>query len=210
MSVCRARDYSAPVNFISAGLKKGAAEEADSEDSDAEEKPAKQEDFPKDLGPKKLKTVGLLGQSPGGTPWRSQCSGFLHREKPGEHLCMCCPLGPAVPFLLRVTDVVVVQMLLFTMQCSCRLELPPLGCSVFLSHPNSSLLLCRVVILSPARKALQEEPSPSWTLAAGRDTRKGSGRSCCRRWAMSLGVAWERMHRVSVVEGRLVLPASSL
>ncbi|XP_021078206.1 tuftelin-interacting protein 11 [Mus pahari] len=54
----RARDYSAPVNFISAGLKKGAAEEADSEDSDAEEKPVKQEDFPKDLGPKKLKTGG--------------------------------------------------------------------------------------------------------------------------------------------------------
>ena len=47
MCVCRARDYSAPVNFISAGLKKGAAEEADSEDSDAEEKPVKQEDFPK-------------------------------------------------------------------------------------------------------------------------------------------------------------------
>nr|BAE28260.1 unnamed protein product [Mus musculus] len=54
----RARDYSAPVNFISAGLKKGAAEEADSEDSDAEEKPVKQEDFQKDLGPKKLKTGG--------------------------------------------------------------------------------------------------------------------------------------------------------
>lgn len=54
----RARDYSAPVNFISAGLKKGAAEEADSEDSDADEKPVKQEDFPKDLGPKKLKTGG--------------------------------------------------------------------------------------------------------------------------------------------------------
>ncbi|CAH6778721.1 tuftelin-interacting protein 11 [Phodopus roborovskii] len=54
----RARDYSAPVNFISAGLKKGAAEEADSDDSDDDEKPAKQEDFPKDLGPKKLKTGG--------------------------------------------------------------------------------------------------------------------------------------------------------
>ncbi|OBS75135.1 hypothetical protein A6R68_14335, partial [Neotoma lepida] len=53
-----ARDYSAPVNFISAGLKKGAAEEVDSEDSDDDEKPAKQEDFPKDLGPKKLKTGG--------------------------------------------------------------------------------------------------------------------------------------------------------
>lgn len=54
---CRARDYSAPVNFISAGLKKGAAEEAELEDSDDEEKPAPQEDFPKDFGPKKLKTV---------------------------------------------------------------------------------------------------------------------------------------------------------
>ncbi|KAL6067657.1 hypothetical protein STEG23_031461 [Scotinomys teguina] len=54
----RARDYSAPVNFISAGLKKGAAEEVDSEDSDDNEKPTKQEDFPKDLGPKKLKTGG--------------------------------------------------------------------------------------------------------------------------------------------------------
>lgn len=59
MSVCRARDYSAPVSFISAGLKKGAAEEGDSDDSDDDEKPAKQEDFPKDLGPKKLKTVGF-------------------------------------------------------------------------------------------------------------------------------------------------------
>lgn len=56
---CRARDYSAPVNFISAGLKKGAAEEAELEDSDDEEKPVKQDDFPKDYGPKKLKTVHL-------------------------------------------------------------------------------------------------------------------------------------------------------
>ncbi|KAI5929862.1 Tuftelin-interacting protein 11 [Manis javanica] len=54
----RARDYSAPVNFISAGLKKGAAEEAELEDSDDEEKPVKQDDFPKDFGPKKLKTGG--------------------------------------------------------------------------------------------------------------------------------------------------------
>lgn len=53
----RARDYSAPVNFISAGLKKGAAEGADLDDSDDEEKPAKQDEFPKDFGPKKLKTV---------------------------------------------------------------------------------------------------------------------------------------------------------
>ncbi|XP_012869860.1 PREDICTED: tuftelin-interacting protein 11 [Dipodomys ordii] len=54
----RARDYSAPVNFISAGLKKGAAEEVELEDSDEEEKPVRQEDFPKDFGPKKLKTGG--------------------------------------------------------------------------------------------------------------------------------------------------------
>ncbi|XP_008576508.1 PREDICTED: tuftelin-interacting protein 11 [Galeopterus variegatus] len=55
----RARDYSAPVNFISAGLKKGAAEEVELEDSDDEEKPVvKQDDFPKDFGPKKLKTGG--------------------------------------------------------------------------------------------------------------------------------------------------------
>ncbi|XP_070936416.1 tuftelin-interacting protein 11 [Macaca nemestrina] len=54
----RARDYSAPVNFISAGLKKGAAEEAELEDSDDEERPVKQDDFPKDFGPRKLKTGG--------------------------------------------------------------------------------------------------------------------------------------------------------
>lgn len=57
---CRACDYSAPVNFISAGLKKGAAEEAELEDSDDEEKPVKQDEFPKDFGPKKLKTVASL------------------------------------------------------------------------------------------------------------------------------------------------------
>ncbi|XP_008050251.1 tuftelin-interacting protein 11 [Carlito syrichta] len=54
----RARDYSAPVSFISAGLKKGAAEEVELDDSDDEEKPVKQDDFPKDFGPKKLKTGG--------------------------------------------------------------------------------------------------------------------------------------------------------
>lgn len=59
----RARDYSAPVNFISAGLKKGAAEEAELEDSEDEEKPVKQDDFPKDFGPKKLKTVASLAQA---------------------------------------------------------------------------------------------------------------------------------------------------
>uniref|UniRef100_F6SXR8 Tuftelin-interacting protein 11 n=1 Tax=Equus caballus TaxID=9796 RepID=F6SXR8_HORSE len=54
----RARDCSAPVSFISAGLKKRAAEEAELEDSDDEEEPVKQDDFPKDFGPKKLKTGG--------------------------------------------------------------------------------------------------------------------------------------------------------
>ncbi|XP_043831797.1 tuftelin-interacting protein 11 isoform X2 [Dromiciops gliroides] len=53
----RSRDFSAPVNFISAGLKK-AAEEADEEDSDEEEKSVKQDEFAKDFGPKKLKTGG--------------------------------------------------------------------------------------------------------------------------------------------------------
>lgn len=57
MSAHSPRDYSAPVNFISAGLKKGAAEEAELDDSEDEEKPGKQEELPKDLGPKKLKTV---------------------------------------------------------------------------------------------------------------------------------------------------------
>lgn len=135
-----------------------------------------------------------------------QCSGFLHREKPSEHLCVCCPLGPAVSFLLHVTNAVLIQMLLFISNVA--LGLSSLQLSVFLSHPESSRLLCRVAILSPARKALLEEPSRSWTLAAGRDTRKGSGRSCCRRWAMSLGGAWGRTPRVSVVEerhGRLAL-----
>ncbi|EPQ19912.1 Tuftelin-interacting protein 11 [Myotis brandtii] len=59
----RARDYSAPVNFISAGLKKGVAEEVELEDSDDGEKPVKQEEFPKDFGPKKLKTGGNLKPS---------------------------------------------------------------------------------------------------------------------------------------------------
>lgn len=41
---------------------------------------------------------------------------------------MCCPLGPAVSFLLHVTNAVLVQMLLFIMQCGFRLELPPILC----------------------------------------------------------------------------------
>ncbi|XP_005874655.1 PREDICTED: tuftelin-interacting protein 11-like [Myotis brandtii] len=53
-----ARDYSAPVTFISAGIKKGAVEEAELEDSDDEEKPVKQGKFPKDFWPKKSKMGG--------------------------------------------------------------------------------------------------------------------------------------------------------
>ncbi|XP_056676863.1 tuftelin-interacting protein 11-like [Monodelphis domestica] len=49
----RSRDFLAPVNFISAGLKK-----ADEEDSNEDKKPIKQLDFPKDFGPKKLQTGG--------------------------------------------------------------------------------------------------------------------------------------------------------
>lgn len=55
--LCSSRDYSAPVNFISAGLRKAAAEEVIEEDSDEDEKPVKQEEFPKEFVPKKLKTV---------------------------------------------------------------------------------------------------------------------------------------------------------
>ncbi|XP_033923986.1 tuftelin-interacting protein 11 [Melopsittacus undulatus] len=54
----RSRDYSAPVNFISAGLKKAAAEDASDEDSDEDEKPVKQEEIPKEFVSKKLKTGG--------------------------------------------------------------------------------------------------------------------------------------------------------
>ncbi|KFV77367.1 Tuftelin-interacting protein 11 [Dryobates pubescens] len=54
----RSRDYSAPVNFISAGLKKSAAEDLSEEDSDEDEKPVKQEEIPKEFVPKKLKTGG--------------------------------------------------------------------------------------------------------------------------------------------------------
>ncbi|XP_020657513.3 tuftelin-interacting protein 11 [Pogona vitticeps] len=54
----RSRDYSAPVNFISAGLKKPAGDEIEEEDSDEDEKPAKQEEHAKEFVPKKLKTGG--------------------------------------------------------------------------------------------------------------------------------------------------------
>lgn len=58
---CSSRDYSAPVNFISAGLKKAAAEDASEEDSDEDEKPVKQEEIPKEFVSKKLKTVSYGG-----------------------------------------------------------------------------------------------------------------------------------------------------
>lgn len=45
------------MNFISAGLKKSAAEDVSDEDSDEDEKPVKQEEIPKEFVPKKLKTV---------------------------------------------------------------------------------------------------------------------------------------------------------
>lgn len=93
MCVCRARDYSAPVNFISAGLKKGAAEEADSEDSDAEEKPVKQEDFPKDLGPKKLKTVGSEGWSPKSHPLEVTSAVASSTGRSPVSTCVCAALG---------------------------------------------------------------------------------------------------------------------
>lgn len=41
-----------------------------------------------------------------------------------EHLCLCCPLGPVVSFLLHVTDVVLVPVLLFLMRCGRRLGFP--------------------------------------------------------------------------------------
>lgn len=49
------------MNFISAGLKKSAAEDVSEEDSDEDEKPVKQEEIPKEFVPKKLKTVSYLG-----------------------------------------------------------------------------------------------------------------------------------------------------
>lgn len=45
------------MNFISAGLKKAAAEDGSEEDSEEDERPPKQEEAPKEFVPKKLKTV---------------------------------------------------------------------------------------------------------------------------------------------------------
>lgn len=49
------------MSFVSAGLRKGAAEELSDEDSDEDEKPVKQEEIPKEFVPKKLKTVSSPG-----------------------------------------------------------------------------------------------------------------------------------------------------
>lgn len=61
LSFCSSRDYSAPVSFVSAGLRKSAAEEISDDDSDEDEKPVKQEEIPKEFVPKKLKTVSSPG-----------------------------------------------------------------------------------------------------------------------------------------------------
>lgn len=49
------------MSFVSAGLRKSAAEEISDEDSDDDEKPVKQEEIPKEFVPKKLKTVSSPG-----------------------------------------------------------------------------------------------------------------------------------------------------
>lgn len=136
MFACRARDYSAPVNFISAGLKKAAAEEAELQDSDDEEKPVTQDEFPKDFGPKKLKTVAssskdrdlsnILGRSsqpkhllasrgPGGAQLEAGCVGFS--------LCwflrgVKCSVQ-SVSCLTHITDIFSVYMMLFLVPCDC-------------------------------------------------------------------------------------------
>lgn len=86
MFACRARDYSAPVNFISAGLKKAAAEEAELQDSDDEEKPVTQDEFPKDFGPKKLKTVASSSKD-------RDLSNILGRSSQPKHLLASWGLG---------------------------------------------------------------------------------------------------------------------
>jgi hypothetical protein len=65
----RSKDYSAPVSFVSAGLRKSAAEEnqqqqqqidGGSDDSDNDNTPTAQPP-PRDTAPKKLQTVGVCG-----------------------------------------------------------------------------------------------------------------------------------------------------
>lgn len=53
----KSRDYTAPVNFISAGIRKPAAEEKSNSDSD-DEIPTKREELPKEFESKKLRTGG--------------------------------------------------------------------------------------------------------------------------------------------------------
>ncbi|KAG8436393.1 hypothetical protein GDO86_007481 [Hymenochirus boettgeri] len=53
----RSRDYTAPVNFISAGIRKPAAEEKSDSESDGE-KQTRREDLPKEFEARKLKTGG--------------------------------------------------------------------------------------------------------------------------------------------------------
>lgn len=57
----KSRDYTAPVNFISAGIRRPAPEDKAELYSDSDEEvpvPVKREDFPKEFEPKKLKTGG--------------------------------------------------------------------------------------------------------------------------------------------------------
>jgi hypothetical protein len=100
---------------------------------------------------------------------------------------MCWGWGAASSFPTRVTQVSFVPMASFTMLCNSRPS------SQFCSRHLSP---CRAATSSPARRALRAEPSPLWTLAAGRGTRVASGRSCCRRWVMCLGGASGRTHKV--------------
>uniref|UniRef100_A0A8C5PIU2 Tuftelin-interacting protein 11 n=1 Tax=Leptobrachium leishanense TaxID=445787 RepID=A0A8C5PIU2_9ANUR len=53
----RSKDYTAPVNFISAGIRKPAAEEKQDSDSE-EEGQSRREDYPKEFESRKLKTGG--------------------------------------------------------------------------------------------------------------------------------------------------------
>lgn len=64
------------MNFISAGLKKSAAEDVSDEDSDEDEKPVKQEEIPKEFVPKKLKTVS--------DPGHFHCSVFVELKERSE------------------------------------------------------------------------------------------------------------------------------
>lgn len=195
----RARDYSAPVNFISAGLKKGAAEEAELEDSDDEEKPVKQDEFPKDFGPKKLKTVASLLKGcdlcnvPRRSLWPWHLLGAGHvglslwEQVSQGWLCRAVfALSGDVPGVLVVHRVLLTEL----RDCPAMVASAELACLGF------SFFVFRVAILSPARKVLQEEPSLSWISAAGKDTQKESDRSFFRKWATCPEGAWGRTLKV--------------